>query len=927
MPPRRTNYASEKEWFEKEGRKRILLDLKPFERGDDSSGVVWVPSTDADEKSVQDALQRLGRAGLDGVCILQKPVQRPILRDVTNDAPSPKEDFLFADIDESALAQMTEEAERAAEPRQPAEPRHRPALLLPPPPQSMAATVSIEEILQLVRNGRVEVGALRSLVERVERESERRPPSPAQVLTPPVASSGRTCSCGVECARLVSNTAANPGRAFFKCPECGSFEWESQSAEPAYISSSPPPLVTNRSVPCSGEVLNFDYENSTTFGHRSFRPGQREVVQAAMEGRDCFVLMPTGGGKSLCYQLPAWCCPGLSVVFSPLVSLIQDQVSSMNECGVSSTTLSAAGADGYSSVVSRLKDLPSHGDYKLLYLTPEKLAHSGHARRMLHDLASRGLLSRFVVDEAHCVSSWGHDFRPDYLGLRTLRQEFATVPIMALTATADSRVVDDVSSVLGLRNHFMWRASFNRPKLEYQVRTKKGLGSKNNKTVEEVADLVRRRQHQTGLIYCLSRKDCETVCEGIRKALPEFAHRVSFYHAELDAAEREARQTRWSRGDLKLICATLAFGMGVNKPDVRYVIHYSVPKSLANYYQEAGRCGRDGLGGLCVLYFSFKDRATHEAMIRDSKGTSHQKKTAASLSSELHALKHMALYAVEKATCRRKLVLDYFGETDFDPSTGCRGLCDNCSDTRAYENRDYGDDAAALVKLHRQLTSSGRNSNVTRNGLLEAYRGGDNAQLRKLRASEAPLFGHGKRSPKQEVEDVIGKLIIEDVLTERSIETSSGFPIDYVFAGTRATEFDTPDGRHPPFAFHVRLSAAEARRLPQRQVTRPPPIVAPSPRQEATVAPPPSTQDVWLDAVPQPAKKQQRVPTTIFQKRIQPKDSSRLGREIDKRLRSWRQRTSEVQGLLLYQIISEEHVLSIVREAPRTVSVALVCSK
>ena len=831
---------------------------------------------------------------------------------------------------------------------------------------------------------------------------------------------GVNCDCGEEAVKIETKKGANAGRIFFgcRCKKCDFFQWEDQGSAagdqyqynndngPRYdenaggggvqqqqqqyydlTTTQQPPvqpqnnnvveIVANRDAGTLRETKDFVHENGEVFGHRSFRPGQREVVGAAIEGRDCFVLMPTGGGKSLCYQLPAWCCPGLAVVFSPLVSLIQDQVDSMNETGVKSGTLANFGANlsGRNANVdfATLQRLPAHGDVKLLYITPEKLAHSGHTRRALQDLATRGRLSRFVVDEAHCVSSWGHDFRPDYLELKRLRVDFPTIPIMALTATADERVVGDVSRTLGLRSPYSWKSSFNREKLQYDVRVKHSKA----RAMAEIADYVEMNAEKCGLVYCLSRKDCENCADTIGKKIPGGAHLVSYYHGDLETAERERRQRRWSRNEIKVICATLAFGMGVDKPDVRYVIHLSTPKSLANYYQESGRCGRDGQGGYCRLYFCLRDRASHESMIREEReGASRVTRNPAVIQTEIDALNHMCLYALDHVTCRRKIVLDYFGEKNFNPICGCNGLCDNCVDRTPHDEKDYGHHAANLVKMLRTiLNPSGSSSNnlhhVTSKQMAEAYRGNGNAATRKLKSrAPSPYYGRGRDLKKNELDDLIGRLILADILNERSVPTASGYMSDYLFLGRRAGDFD--DGNDnvlsgdsfrqvttPKFSYRIRVTPQEARAsatavFPGRTVQQPQRRLEPQTLDDdvefsflsgpstARQAPPdfqrrrphqiPTTDDIIeIDddddfPVPKPVQNKKAATTGARLKKkkrksIPPveKDDDQQEKDLRRIIQDWRTRVSATQNLLEYQIISEAHIETIAAEAPRTV--------
>ena len=394
------------------------------------------------------------------------------------------------------------------------------------------------------------------------------------------------------------------------------------------------------------------------FGFDFFRPLQEEIIRDALAGKDVFAVLPTGGGKSLCFQLPALVRHGLTVVISPLIALMKDQVDALQAAGVAATYLNSSIETGESR--PRLRGL-HNGEFKLLYVAPERLMLSG----FLDDL-KKWNVNLFAIDEAHCVSEWGHDFRPEYRQLKILRDHFPGVPLMALTATATERVRADIVKQLHLRSPACYVASFNRPNLTYRVAAKAGA-------YEQILSFIKSRKGESGIIYCQARKTTEDITRKLSAdgvvALP--------YHAGMESDGRSRNQEKFLRDEAQVICATIAFGMGINKPNVRFVIHYDLPKNIEGYYQETGRAGRDGLPSECLLMFSPGDRVKQMRFIDEKSNPQERDIARAQLDQMIH-------YA-EVATCRREFLLGYFGEKFGAPSISapnCAG-CDNCLSPRA----------------------------------------------------------------------------------------------------------------------------------------------------------------------------------------------------------------------------------------------------
>jgi len=447
------------------------------------------------------------------------------------------------------------------------------------------------------------------------------------------------------------------------------------------------------------------------FGYSSFRPHQEDIIQASLDGRDTFALLPTGGGKSLCFQLPALVQPGLTLVVSPLIALMKDQVDALQAAGVAATylnsTLSAA------ETRSRLHSL-HQGEYKLLYAAPE---------RFMMDHWEENLrawnVSLIAIDEAHCISEWGHDFRPEYRQLSHLRELLPNIPVMALTATATERVQSDILQRLALKDPGIFIASFNRPNLTYRVIPKQS-------PLDQIIKFLSQRKQEAGIIYCASRKGTERIAESLQAR----GYLARPYHAGLSPEERATNQEAFLRDEVKTICATIAFGMGINKPNVRYVIHHDLPKNLESYYQETGRAGRDGLPSECLLLFSAGDAAKQTHFIEEISDPEER--------GNAHAQLNRVIHYAESTLCRRVDLLEYFGEVWSE--IPCNS-CDNCLSPReTYDGTVPAQKFLSCVYRIKRLSHYG----VGLNHVVEVLTGAKTDKIRQRGHETLSTYGIGK---------------------------------------------------------------------------------------------------------------------------------------------------------------------------------------
>lgn len=470
------------------------------------------------------------------------------------------------------------------------------------------------------------------------------------------------------------------------------------------------------------------------FGFSNFKGDQKEIIESVIAGNDTFVIMPTGGGKSMCYQLPALLMEGTAIVISPLIALMKNQVDSIRGYSSMDNVAHFLNSSLNKGQIKQVKQDIDDGTTKLLFIAPETLTKEENI-----EYFHNSKISFVAVDEAHCISEWGHDFRPEYRRIRTMIEAIgAKIPVIALTATATPKVRSDIVKILDMENEKTFISSFNRDNLYYEVRPKVS----KDQTVKSMLQFIKSHRKISGIIYVQNRKTTEVLAEILNvngiKAAP--------YHAGLDAKQRARTQDNFLMEDINVICATIAFGMGIDKPDVRFVIHYDIPKSIENYYQETGRAGRDGLGGNCLAYFSHKDLVKLEKFLRDKPVA--EREMGALLLQEVEA------YA-ESSACRRKFLLHYFGE-EFDVEK-CSNMCDNCRHPK--ELRDVTDQMRTALEITNEL-NEGYNIKV----LVDFITGNPTQQLKLYKYTEYDSFGIGKDYDDNFWNSIFRQLLLNNLL-------------------------------------------------------------------------------------------------------------------------------------------------------------------
>ncbi|MFT5724770.1 MAG: ATP-dependent DNA helicase RecQ [Bacteroidia bacterium] len=486
------------------------------------------------------------------------------------------------------------------------------------------------------------------------------------------------------------------------------------------------------------QMLDLKQSLKHFFGFDSFKGNQEPVIQAILEGKDCFVIMPTGAGKSLCYQLPALMQEGTAIIISPLIALMKNQVDAIRGYGESDAIAHFLNSSLTKTQAGIVKDDVISGKTKMLYVAPETLK-----KEETVDFLRSVKVSFVAVDEAHCISEWGHDFRPEYRRIKEIIKAIDDVPMVALTATATPKVQFDIQKNLNMVDAEVFKSSFNRDNLYYEVKAK----GKKGQTLKDMLSFINKRKGKSGIIYCLSRKKVEEVAEilvanGVN-ALP--------YHAGLDAKTRSSHQDKFLMEDADVIVATIAFGMGIDKPDVRFVIHYDVPKSLEGYYQETGRSGRDGKAGDCMLFYNPSDNEKLEKFLKD--------KPVAEREIGTQLIHEMASFA-ESSQCRRKFLLHYFGEV-FD-ADNCNKMCDNCRHPKTM--LDVSDQFLSMLEVIK--ATDGR---VDIKHVVDILLGKASNDVKAHKHNELPQFGIDKSRNEMFWKSTV-RLALLNNLIEKNIE-------------------------------------------------------------------------------------------------------------------------------------------------------------